>query len=245
MGASGKPPIQYRFADHARYLDAWFDVLGLDDVVLVGHDWGGALAMDWATRHPARTRGLVIMETILRPMSWPDLPAPAQEVFKSFRTPAVGEAMILDQNVFIERALPSTVATALSDEDLDAYRRPYPTPHSRLPLLQWPRELPVDGEPADVVARVQAYDAWLAASSEMPKLLIAFEPGPGIMVQGPMIDWCRNNIANLDIERCAKAGHHAPEDQPDAIAAAIVAWADRHHLRRDNLAIVETGFDSR
>jgi haloalkane dehalogenase len=233
MGDSGKPPIAYRFADHARYLEAWFDALELHDVVLIGHDWGGALAFDWASRHPRRTRGLVFMETILRPMSWDDLPEAARPLFRSLRTPGMGEGLALDQNVFIEQALPATVATGLSDEDLDAYRKPYPTRDSRLPLLQWPRQLPLDGEPPDVVERVKAYDAWLARSPEVPKLLLAFDPGPGTMIAGPLVDWCRDNIAGLEIQACGPAGHHAPEDRPEPIAAAIVAWADRHALRSD------------
>ncbi len=231
MGDSGKPAIAYRFADHARYLEAWFEALELDEVVLIGHDWGGALAFDWASRHPERTRGLAFMETIVRPMTWGDLPEAARSLFTSLRTPGVGEGMVLDQNVFIERSLPATVATRLSEADLDAYRKPYPTRDSRLPLLQWPRELPIEGEPADMVERVEAYDAWLARSPEVPKLLLAFDPGPGTMIAEPLVDWCRANIAGLEIETLGRAGHHAPEDQPGAIAAAVVAWADRHGLR--------------
>jgi haloalkane dehalogenase len=231
MGESGKPSTAYRFADHARYLDAWFEALGLDDVVLVGHDWGGALAFDWANRHPGRARGLAFMETILRPMAWDEFPVAARELFAKFRTPGVGETMILEQNVFIEGSLPRTVATGLTDRDLDVYRRPYPTPDTRLPLLQWSRELPVDGEPADVVARVEAYDRWLTSTPDVPKLLLTFDPGPGTMVSGPLVDWCKENIAGLDVHPCGLAGHHAPEDQPDCIGAALVAWIERRGLQ--------------
>jgi len=140
MGGSGKPDVPYRYADHARYLDAWFDELALDGVVLIGHDWGGALAFDWATRHPGRTRGVAFMETIVRPMSWDEFPAGARSRFESFRTPGVGETMVLDENVFIEQTLRMTVLTGLSDEDLEAYRKPYPTRDSRRPLLEWPRD---------------------------------------------------------------------------------------------------------
>src|SRR3954449_12116082 len=106
MGRSGKPDIAYSFADHARYLDAWLDAMELDDVVLIGHDWGGALAFDWAARHPGRTRGIVFMEPIVRPTAWADLPEPARPVFEALRTPGAGERMVLEENVFIERALP-------------------------------------------------------------------------------------------------------------------------------------------
>jgi haloalkane dehalogenase len=184
MGRSGKPDVSYRFADHARYLDAWFDALGLEGVVLIGHDWGGALAFDWAARHPGRTRGVAFMETIVRPMSWEEFPEGARPLFESFRTPGIGETMVLEENVFIEQALPRTVASGLTDEDLEAYRKPYPTRESRLPLLQWPREMPLDGKPEDVVGRIEAYDEWLAHSPEVPKILLTFDPSPGAMM-GP------------------------------------------------------------
>lgn len=229
MGTSGKPPVEYRFADHARYLDAWFDALDLEQVVLVGHDWGGALAFDWAARHPERTAGVVFMETIIRPMSWGDFPDSARSVFSSIRTPGVGEEMVLQENILIEQALPGMVA-GLTDDDLQAYRRPYATRASRLPLLQWPREMPLDGQPADVVARVEAYDDWLAHSPHVPKLLLTFDRGPGLMVGPAMTAWCEANISSLEIVACGPASHHAPEDQPDAIAAAILSWAARHRL---------------
>lgn len=231
MGESGKPAIAYTFEDHARYLDAWFDALGLGEVVLAGHDWGGALAFDWAARHPERVRGIAFTETIVKPMSWDDFPESARPLFASMRTPEVGEAMVLEENLFIEQALPGTVARGLSAEELDVYRRPYPTRESRLPLLQWPRAMPLDGEPADVVARIIAYDAWLADSVDVPKLLLTFEPGPGTMMGPAMIDWCAANVAGLEIQAHGRAGHHTPEDQPEAIASSLLTWLDKHALR--------------
>lgn len=231
MGRSGKPAIGYRFADHARYLDAWFDALALDGVVLVGHDWGGALAFDWAARHPGRTRGVAFMETIVRPMSGAEFPAGARARFEAFRTPGVGETMVLDENVFIEESLRLTVLGGLADEDLAVYRAPYPTRDSRRPLLEWPRAMPLDGEPADVVGRIDAYDGWLAASDDVPKLLLTFDGSPTLMIGDAMIAWCAANIASLEIEPCGAAGHLAPEDRPAAIAAAVAGWADRHRLR--------------
>jgi haloalkane dehalogenase len=232
MGGSGKPDIEYRFADHARYLDAWFDELALDDVVLVGHDWGGALAFDWAGRHPDRVRAVAFLETIVRPMAWDAFPESARPIFEALRTPGRGEQMVLEENLFIEQALPGAVRGGLAEADQDAYREPYPTAESRRPMLQWPREMPLAGEPADVVERVEAYDRWLADSSEIPKLLLTFDPGPGIMIGPDMAAWCESNLAALEVEHCGPAGHHAPEDQPGPIAAAISAWADRHDLRR-------------
>jgi haloalkane dehalogenase len=232
MGESGKPDIDYTFADHARYLDAWFDALDLQDVVLVGHDWGGALAFDWAARHPHRVRGIAFTETIVKPMAWEEFPEGGRQLFEAIKTDGVGEAMILDDNAFIEQGLPGTSATPLTQGDLDAYRKPYPTRESRLPLLQWPRSMPLGGEPADVVARIEAYDRWLRASTEVPKLLLTFAPGPGAMMHDGIVAWCAANIAGLEIEHSeAVAGHHTPEDQPALIAAAVSAWADRLGLR--------------
>ncbi len=228
MGASGKPDIDYRFADHARYLDAWFDALDIDDVVLVGHDWGGALAMDWAARHPERVRGLVLLETFLRPMTWAEYPARAVEFFRTLRTPGDGERMALDDNWFIEFGLRAT-SPDISDADLDAYRAPFPDRASRRPLLQWPREIPLDGTPADVADRFTAYDVWLAASVDTPKLLLTVEPGN--LVTPAMVDWGRANIASLTVRPVGPAGHHAPEDQPDAIGTAIADWLTKQEER--------------
>jgi haloalkane dehalogenase len=231
MGRSGKPDIPYRFADHARYLDAWFDALGLDEVVLVGHDWGGALAIDWAARHPDRVRGLAVMETIVRPLTWDDFPNQARPRYEALRGPA-GEAKVLEENFFIEQALRATVRSGLSDEDHAIYAAPYPTPESRRPLLAWPREMPIAGEPADLVARIEAYDAWLGASPEVPKLLLTFDGSEDtLMIGREMAGWCAEHIVGLEIVGCGPAAHIVQEDQPEAIGDAISAWLDRHGLR--------------
>lgn len=230
MGESGKPDIGYSFDDHSRYLDAWFDALGLDDVVLVGHDWGGALAFDWAARHPDRVRGVAFTETILKPMAWEEFPEAGRDLFRALKTPGVGETMMLDQNVFLE-AMPDMVAR-LTAADLAAYREPYPTRASRLPLLRWSRAMPLGGEPADVVARVERYDEWLATSADVPKLLIAFRPAFGAMTGPEAVEWCAAHVAGLDIaDHDLVAGHQTPDDQPEAVAAAISTWLDEHGLR--------------
>lgn len=229
MGRSGKPDAAYSFADHADYLDAWFDALALRDVVLIGHDWGGALAFDWAARHPDRVHGIAFMETIVRPLTWEDLPSarPRYEMLRS----ETGEQKVLDENFFIEQALRLTIMSGLSDADLDVYRQPYPTRDSRRPLLAWPRSMPIEGKPEEVVARIEAYDRWLAESVDVPKLLLTFDGSPETLMIGPqMIDWCRQNIANLDVTACGPAKHVVPEDQPEAIARAIMEWAARNDL---------------
>jgi haloalkane dehalogenase len=231
MGASGKPDIDYRFADHARYLDAWFEAMNLEDVVLVGHDWGGALAMDHAARHPGRVRGVALLETFLRPQMWAELPQDVIDHSRALRTPGLGERLLLEENAAIEYALPHpfSIKTGLSPEDHDVYRAPYREPASRRPLLQWPREVPYDREPADVAERMDAYGAWLATSPEVPKLLLTVEDGVGIAAPH-IVDWARQNVAALDIEGIGPAGHQAPEDQPHAIGRAIAGWLNRHHL---------------
>lgn len=231
MGRSGKPDIAYTFADHARYLDAWFDALGLDQVVLVGHDWGGALTFDWAARHPEQVRGLAFFESIVKPMAWDELSPPARKRVETFRTPA-GEELVLDQDLFVRQAFTGGVLTPVSD--LEPYLAPFPTRESRRPILAWARQMPVGGEPAELVARIEAYDAWLASSATTPKLLLTFEGSPTLLITPAMAQWCAENIAALETVHGGEAGHHAQEDRPKEIATAISDWADRHGLRQQS-----------
>ena len=230
MGRSEKPEIDYSFADHARYLDAWIDALGLGEVVLVGTDWGGALAFDWAARHPERVQGVAFMETILKPMSWDEFPAGARSRWEAIKTPGVGEELVLDKNLFIENSLKQTVLTGLSEENLAVYRAPYPTRESRRPMLEWARTMPLDGEPAQAVARIKEYGDWLADSAGVPKLLLTFDTSPTLMIDEAAAAWCAEHISALETVHCGPAGHQAPEDRPEEIAAAITAWADRQGL---------------
>lgn len=231
MGGSGKPDIPYLFADHARYLDAWFDALGPGQVVLVGHDWGGALAFDWASRHPERVAGIAFLESIAKPLSSADLSPQARQRAETIRDPKAGEELGLDTDGLVRQAFTRGVLTPVSAEDLAAYLAPYPTRESRRPLLTWARQMPIDGEPAELVERIEAFDAWLAESTGVPKLLMTFEGSPTLLITAEQAAWYAANVASLDIAACGPAGHHAPEDQPEAIATAISAWADRHRLR--------------
>jgi haloalkane dehalogenase len=223
MGQSGKPELGYRFADHARYLDAWFTALDLRDVVLVGYDWGGVLALDWAARHPERVRGVVVFETFLRPMQWSDWTPQGVELFRALRTPGVGEQMVLEQNGFLARSLDHGVQHGLADADRAVYHAPFPDPASRRPMLQWPREIPIDGEPADVAAVVTRNAAWLTDSPAIPKLLLTFD-GVGLSNAPTIVEWARGK---LDVVALGPAGHHAPEDAPREIARAIARWLDQ------------------
>jgi haloalkane dehalogenase len=231
MGRSGKPDIGYSFADHARYLDAWFDALELDRVVLIGHDWGGALAFDWAARHPGRVLGVAFFESIVKPMAWADLSPQARERSELIRTPGAGEEMVLDKNLFVRQAFTGGVRTPVGDDDLAAYLAPFPTRESRRPVLAWARQIPLGGEPADLVSRIDAFDEWLASSHDVPKLLMTFEGSPTLLIGSDLARWCREHVAALETVSLGTAGHHATEDRPAEIAAAISAWLDRHTLR--------------
>jgi haloalkane dehalogenase len=224
MGDSGKSPSgTYRFVDHARYLDAWFEALRLSrNVVLVVHDWGSALGFHWARRHPERMKGVAYMEAIVRPVTWQEWPEAARKVFQGMRSPG-GEEMVLQKNVFVERILPASVIRGLTAEEMERYRTPYrEVGESRRPTLTWPREIPVDGEPADVVRIVQEYADWLS-KNPIPKLFINAEPG-SILV-GAQRDFCRRWPNQQEVT--VRGSHFVQEDSPDEIGRALAAFVRR------------------
>jgi haloalkane dehalogenase len=224
MGKSGKPNVAYRFVDHARYLDAWFGELSLERVTLVLHDWGSALGFHWARRHADRVAAIAFMEGIVKPLTWGEWPEKAREVFRGFRTPGVGEKLIFDKNVFIENVLPGSILRQMTPDEMDAYREPFRDPKSRTPIWRWPNEIPLDGEPRDVVEIVTAYGEWLAQSN-VPKLLLAFEPGA---ILGPeLVGYCRAHMRNLEVTHLGPGSHFVQEDQPEAIGDAIRDWRRR------------------
>jgi haloalkane dehalogenase len=220
MGDSGKAPAgSYRFVDHARYLDAWFEALALDRVTLVVHDWGSALGFHWARRHPERVRGLVYMEALVRPVTWDEWPEVARKVFQAMRSPG-GEEMVLVKNVFVERILPASVLRGLTEAEMAVYRRPYLEPgESRRPTLTWPRQIPIDGEPADVVAIVDDYARWLA-TSDVPKLFVNAEPGT--ILTGPPREFCRTWPSQQEIT--VRGSHFVQEDSPREIGEAVAGF---------------------
>jgi haloalkane dehalogenase len=225
MGDSGKSPSgTYRFADHARYLDAWFETLGLSaNVVLVVHDWGSALGFHWARRHPDWVAGIAYMESIVRPVTWQEWPDAARKVFQAMRSPG-GEEMVLQKNVFVERILPASVLRGLSDDEMQRYRSPYrEAGESRRPTLTWPREIPIDGEPADVARIVKEYGEWLATTSRLPKLFVNAEPG-SILV-GAQREFCRRWPNQQEVT--VAGSHFIQEDSPDEIGRALSAFVRR------------------
>ncbi|MCY3672157.1 MAG: haloalkane dehalogenase [Alphaproteobacteria bacterium] len=224
MGDSDKlddpGPGSYRFVEHRDYLDGFLDAVGLGgNAVFVIHDWGSALGFDWGNRHRDRTRGFCYMEALVRPVTWEEWPEAAKAVFQGFRSPA-GEGMVLEKNVFVERVLPGSILRKMSEEEMAVYRRPFAAPgEDRRPTLTWPREIPISGEPADVVGIVRAYSEWLA-SSDVAKLFIDAEPGA--ILTGPQREFCLG-WPNQTVAK-VKGSHFIQEDSPDEIGKALSDW---------------------
>lgn len=217
MGRSGQSPTKaYRFVDHARYLDAWFDSLSLTrNVTLVVHDWGSVLGFYRARRYPQQITALAYMESLVLPRRWADFPEGRDRVFRALRSPE-GERLVLDENMFVEVILPRGMFRKLSDAEMEAYRAPYRDRAARLPTLVWPRELPIEGVPEDVVAIVEQNARWLAASG-LPKLFINGDPG--VVLTGRFREFCRTwpNQGEVTV----KGLHYLQEDSPGEIGEAL------------------------
>jgi haloalkane dehalogenase len=220
MGKSDKPDIGYRFVDPAKYVDGFIEALDLKNITFVVHDWGCALGFHYATRNESNVKGIAFMEGLVRPLTWDEWPEQAKQIFEGFRTQGAGETMILENNMFVEQVLPGSVLRTLSEEEMAVYREPYTTKESRLPTLQWPREIPLDGEPADVVKITTESSAW-AGKSETPKLLLHFEPGA---IMRNLVGWCEENYKNLKTVAGGAGVHFVQEDQPETIGKEIAAW---------------------
>ena len=226
MGDSDKlpdsGPDRYTFAEQREFLFALWEELGIDRAVLVLHDWGSALGFDWAARHPEKLRGIAYMEAIVMPLTWDDWPEEACKVFGGFRSEA-GETMVLEKNIFVEGVLPNSVLRGLTEAEMTEYRRPFETPgEDRRPTLTWPRQIPIEGTPADVTAVVERYGAWLAASP-VPKLFINAEPGS--ILRGRARDFCRTWPAQTEVT--VPGSHFIQEDSPAAIGDAVAAFVKR------------------
>jgi len=231
MGDSGKladPDTNtYRFTTHRGYLDAFIDaVLGpAESIVLVVHDWGSALGFDWANRHRDRVRGIAYMEGIVRPVAgWDEWSPAATPIFQGFRSDK-GEAMILDRNMFVERVLPGSVLRKLTEAEMTEYRRPYPQREDRWPTLTWPRQIPIAGQPADVVAIAADYAQWMA-QNDVPKLFVNAEPG-AILI-GAVREFCRSWKNQTEVT--VPGSHFIQEDSGPAIGRAVAGWMQANAL---------------
>jgi haloalkane dehalogenase len=221
FGQSGKPDIEYRFADQVRYLDAFIAKAGISSAFVVAHDWGSALAFHLAARRPEFIRGLAFMEFIWPMPGWEDFHADGRETFQMFRTPGIGERMILEDNVFIEGVLPGAIIRKLTDEEMAVYRAPFPTPESRVPTWRFPNELPIAGKPADVYSIIE--DAHLALSrSSYPKLL--FVGDPGTLVSPAFAEGFAKKLKNCRVVHLGPGLHYLQEDHPEAIGKATAEW---------------------
>jgi len=220
---AGAEPDRYRFAGQARYLDAFIDeVVGTEPLTLVLHDWGGALGFDWAYRHQQRVRAIAYMETFVAPLTLEDLPESFRPTLKAVRSSA-GEALVLDENMFIEKMLPGVTQRALSADEMAEYRRPFlEAGDDRWPTLQWAREVPLSGEPADVHDRIAAYAAWLKTAPP-PKLFVDAEPG--VFVTGRIRRLARSFPHQQHI--MVRGLHFVQEDCPDEVGRAIALWLER------------------
>ena len=224
MGDSDKldnsGPESYRFVEHRAYLDAWIEAVGVtDNVTLVIHDWGSALGFDWARRNADRVKAIAYMEGIVRPVLWEEWNQQSRPVFEGFRSEA-GEAMVLRKNVFVEKVLPGSVLRGLTEAEMTVYRRPFLTPgEDRRPTLSWPRQIPLAGEPREVVDIVQEYADWMA-TNDLPKLFVNAEPG-AILV-GSQRGFCRGWKNQTEVT--VRGSHFIQEDSPTEIGEALHAW---------------------
>lgn len=216
-------PESYRFTEHRQYLDGFMDALGLDrNVTLVLHDWGSALGFDWARRNEGKISGIAYMEAFILPLDWSQFPSEVRPVFEALRSPA-GEEMVLANNFFVEHILPGAIFRKLSEAEMNVYRRPFTRPgEDRRPTLTWPREIPFDGEPADVAQIIREYSDWMAVN-DIPKLFI--EAKPGALIRGELGDYART--WKNQTEFTVSGVHFIQEDSPDEIGRAISAWLDK------------------
>ncbi len=229
MGRSGKPEIAYRYQDHYAYLTAFIDALNLTNLTLVTHDWGAALGFDYAAQHPDRVKRIAFMEGVLPPIfPQPSFEAMGEEMggmFRAFKDPVKGRELIIDNHMFVEQVLPGFVNRPLGEVAMTEYRRPYLSPADREPLLAWPREIPIAGEPQDVVERMAAIKTFMQ-TTEKPVLLLHADPGVVVPLQ--VVPWYVANIQNIETTFLGQGLHFLQEDQPDAIGRAISDWVRRN-----------------
>ena len=213
-------PGRYTFEVAYEYLVGLLSELDAEqNVVLVGHDWGSALGFHWARNHSDSVRGIAYMEALVSPVQWSEWPEAARGIFQGFRSEK-GEDLVLSRNLFVEAVLPNSIIRKLTDEEMDHYRAPFSTPDDRQPTLNWPRQIPIDGEPVEMVELVTEYGRWLEQSVTLPKLFINAEPG-SILV-GRQREYCRTWPHQKEVTVPGK--HFIQEDSPSEIGQAIAEW---------------------
>lgn len=228
FGQSDKPDIGYTYADHIRYIEGFIEALNLRNITLVIHDWGSALGLDYASRNAENVKGVAFMEAMVPPFvpvpSYEAMPPPMAEFFQTVRDPELGPELIIKQNFFIEGALPGSVIRRLSQATMDNYRAPFLDEATRKPILVWPNQIPIVGEPADVVQVVEAYSQWML-DTDMPFLHIYVSPGA--LNPPPVAEWLAENLNNIETIYVGQGIHFIQEDQPEAIGRAVADWYRR------------------
>lgn len=247
MGMSDKPDIAYRFVDHVRYVEGFIDAMKLRNITLVLHDWGAPLGFHYAMRNQDNIKGLAFFaDAMLTPIrGWDQFLPEHKALFQAFRSPDTGWDMAVNQNMFMEKVIPAGIARKLSKEEMDCYLAPFRDPGSRKPLAQWPKELPIEGDPADVTRLVEEYGVALE-HSDLPKLLmyatlpqqLRAVPMSGIVnaladaKTNPVVDWCESHLKGLTVKNIGVGIHYVQEDNPQAISNALHEWyADRISIR--------------
>jgi haloalkane dehalogenase len=221
MGKSDKPDLGYRFFDHAKYVAEFIRELNLSNITLVIHDWGSALGFHYAMTHEDNIKGIAFMEALVRPMKWENFPPDFKLGFKLMRTPGIGWLMISVMNIFVKQILPKATIRILSQQEMAHYAAPYKTVKSRKPVRQWPCEIPIDGEPADVYKTISDYNQKLQESG-LPKLL--FFAAPGGIIQAETVGWCREHLKNLKTVNIGDGLHYLQEDHPHKIGEELAKW---------------------
>lgn len=216
-------PERYTFKVAYDYVDGLLQAIGAaKNVTLVIHDWGSALGFYWAQQHPGEIKGIAYMEAIVCPIaSWDDWPESARGIFKGFRSEK-GEDLVLNRNMFVEAVLPSSVIRGLSEQEMKHYRAAFATPDDRQPTLNWPRQIPIEGEPAHMVELVQSYADWLCTTEDLPKLFINADPGS--ILTGKSRDFCRTWPNQTEVT--VSGTHFIQEDSPAAIGKAVAEWLE-------------------
>jgi len=228
FGKSDQPELDYTFGDQYPYLEAFIDKLDLKNITLVVHDWGSGLGLHYASQHESNVKAIVTMESLMAPLlpaaTWEEYPKHKAEFSKMIRSEDVGRRMVIEENWFIEKGISSGIVRPLDQEAHDVYREPFPTEKSRIQVYQWPKELPIAGEPAATAKIISDYNAWLE-KTEIPWLYLYATPGS----QNPpeAADYWEKRAKNIQITYIGNGIHYVQEDHPYAIGRAIYDWYRR------------------
>ena len=221
MGKSDKPELSYRFDDHTRYFSGFVEAMGLKDVALVLHDWGGGIGIDYAANNPANVRAIALMEAVVKPMRWDMADMGTRYLFGRLRDPEDGHEIVAVNNYFVERMLPMMSGREMTDEEMQVYRAPYPSVESRKPVAQWPREIPFDNSPEDNAKRIGGNYKWLQ-NSDVP--VLALHASPGVIFQKEFLEELQLELPRMTSVNVGSGMHYLQEVQPTIIGDSVSAW---------------------